>query len=428
MGGWFSRSEPYDKYKQNVPSSFYQNEDGQCLAYFLTDDQRVATRNSYHKEESLEYYFCERMFSAKAIDFFEDPNKSSPAKYNNFEEVEILSVDDIDSIKYRIGAKTYQTIVSDKRGNRSDLNSLEDLKSRWGATYRNSTIKHRDYYRTLTPEHSDFYEGSYKFHITRDFLSASNDWEELVYFNIWAKELWDELVDNLGATQARIFYKTLRNDNLSNEQEINLKDKIKIYHMALKSFLETSRSYDTGGLSLVKNFHPLFVQVLLESLSDFNNFYANTMSNHNDKSYMLEMMKYLTILSESEVATDYHRLASLSEIKKNKGKLRRYINTVILLGMMGDNCHTYGLWPGASRWLLDFINSYDNSLIYANSPTMHLLARIKTNILSACGDFSPYFQFNAWGGTPMQKWKEGIEIKRKDFIKIYSNLFNKFYK
>ena len=417
-------------YRDNVPVEYIRDENNMCVAYGLSHHgQETYSSNSWLYPPGLESIYCERMFAKSAKDFLTNLEKGSPAYLNNFEEPFLIQVKDVKEIQFKITPKSrvrFKSYLVDNRINEFKESTIEEIKEKWSANYRSAVVKHRDFYLNFNPYHSGLKQKGGDFLVDKQFLKEAHDWEEIYYLNVWAKNLWDELVLKLGADQARIFYFTLDNKILDEDTQNVLKDKIKIFHMGVRSYLETTLGYDTAGLSLLKNYHPLFVQVLIESLADFKHFYHHTIKASHDKSYMIEIMKYLFILTENQVVADYHRLATLAKIQEENGKLRRYINTIIMLNMVDDNCHTLGLWPGALKWFVDIFGPSRMDITYYKDPLTYIINNITAKTYNLCGDFSPYTQFNFWGGTPMREWNEGIKMKQQDFNKLYKKLFNRF--
>ncbi len=428
--GFFSSSSKFEVYKENVPVNYIRNENDKCAAFALNHNgQSTYSYKSQLSNYSLESEFCERMFSAKAIDFFTKRNKSSPAEFNNFEMPELIHVDDLQNIEFKPGIKSksrFKSSVTDKTESNFPYKSKEDIKRSAEQSYQSVVIKNRDFYLSFSSYHSSFYKSGKEFKVLRSFINKSNDWEEVLYLNVWAKNLWDELVTTLGAQEARLFYFNLENKIVDNKIQTTLKEKIRLFHMAVRSYLETTMSFDTGGLSLLRNYHPLFVQVLIESLADFNHFYNNIIKQHYNKDYVLDMMKYLLILTEDEIFPDFDGQIVTSLIDENKGKLRRYVNTILFLNLVEENCHSLGLWPGASRWVVDIFERTIPNTSYSNNPISYLIKNITSKAYKACGDFSPYVRFNFWGGTPLKYWEEGMQTKKQDFRDIYKKLFNRF--
>ena len=417
-------------YRDNVPVEYIKDESNMCVAYGISHHgQETFTSNSWILPPGLESIYCEKMFAKTAKDFLTNTSKGSPASLNNFKESSLIKVEDVKEVEFKVAPNSdvrFKSYIVDNSKNDVHEKSIEEIKERWSVNYRSSTIKHRDFYLGFNAYHSGLKQKGDDFLVDKQFIKEAHDWEELYYLNIWAKDLWDELVLKLGAKQARKFYYTLENKTIDKALQSELKEKIKIFHMATTSYLETSMSYDTAGLSLLKNYHPLFVQVLIESLADFKYFYHHTIKAANDQYYMIEIMKYLFILTENEVVADFHRLNTLARVQEEEGKLIRYVNTIIILNMLDNNCHTLGLWPGAFKWFVDVFGPSRMDISYHHDPVTYLINNITSRTYNLCGDLSPYRRFNFWGGSAMKEWNEGLKTKQRDFNKLYRKLFNRF--
>ncbi|WP_372654995.1 hypothetical protein [Halobacteriovorax sp.] len=424
----------YEKFQDNVPVDYIKSEQGRC-DYFIIDknDKQqtyVATR-SYISKDNLESTYCERMFAKTAKDFFLKEDKSSPAELNNYDYAYLVPASDVKDLEFKTNhyekSKVITTkIIRSSENTNSSYSTIESIKARRTGSPR-GIPRLRDYYRVFTLNHAGFHSTRDGFNITEEFLTKSNDWDEILEFNIKAKNLWDDLVEELGETKARIFYFDNNALKMNKKKRKYLHDKISFFHIAIRGYLESANIYDTGGLSLVQNFHPLFVQVLLENTSSFNLFFENELHNYHEKSLILDLLKYMMLIPKDDVTDDlgFNEQLSMEALIFRNNRLKSYINTLILLNMTEEKCSSFGLWPGASRW----IHLYRSSQIGTSfdvDPIDHLVRRVEQKTIKSCGDFTPYKRFNMWGGEPMKNWEIGMKKKKKDFKEIYNKLLIKY--
>ncbi|GEM_PF-4715186 len=424
----------YKKYQDNVPVDYIRSEQGRCVNFIIEKNDKkqtyVATRASI-SEDNLESIYCERMFAKKAKDFFLREDKSSPAHLNNYDYAYLVQASDVKDLEFKSNhyekSKVITTrIIRDSENTSSSYYSIEEIKARRTSSPR-GIPRMRDFYRVFTLNHSGFHTTNDGFNITEEFLTKSNDWDEILEFNIRAKNLWDDLVAELGETKARIFYFDNKAIKMNKKKRKHLHEKISFFHIAVRGYLESANIYDTGGLSLVKNFHPMFVQVLLENTSHFNKFFSSKLTRYHEKSFVMDLLKYMMLISKDNVTNDFDFNEQLSkeDVIFQNNRLKSYLNTLILLNMTEEKCNSFGLWPGASRW----IHLYRSSQIGSSfdvDPIDHLIRRVEQKTIKVCGDFTPYKRFNMWGGEPMKNWEIGIKKKTKDIREIYNELLIKY--
>ncbi len=432
-------SNPYKKFEENMPVYFPREDDGKCIHFYLINDekrQNFVVTNTRNNTASLEANYCERMFAKSIHAYLSSPNKGIPAKDLIKDEAEILAATQIKPIKwYKSTGKGYFTTqVSNDKNLRKG--SIEDQHiMREGTPFGRKRMY--DIYRPLEPFHKSYWQNGDRFFVNNEFLEQATDWEEILDLNLRAKILWDDLVEHAPFSKdipkedfARVAYYSGK--IFSKDKKINkaLIKQIRIYKKSVKAFLESSPIFETGGLGLIKSYHPFFIQTLFEHFANFRAFFEKEEFDHNDKNNMEDIFNAMFIFDKSLVMEDFNFVIPKyyqSPLSMDAHGFKRVLSSLILLNQVQDGCNVWGLWPGLTRFLTDFYK-FNYGDYYFNNPISYLFNNLKVKIRKECGSLSPYTSFNFWAGGPLSSWENGLKKKNKDTVKIYNELYERYSK
>jgi len=431
----FNKS-PYSHFEENMPVYFPRETNGKCIHFYLVNDEKrdsYVVTNTRDNTDSLEANYCERMFAKSAHDYFNSIDKGIPAsKLNNLESV-LLPTDEVLNVSWNGARRSLKYKAQLSTNLSSDFSSIEEI-----ILSRDTTSIGRDrimnIYRKLSPFHESFWQQGKDIFVNRDFLEQSADWDEILDLNIRAKHLWDMIVKNAPVSPnvssedyARKAY--YQGDGYSKDKLLNNKisKQISNYKKSVRAFLESTQIYDTGGLSLIKNHHPLFVQALFENYANFRKFYESEKFDHNDKNNMEDIFNAMFIFDKKRVMQDFTFIIPTyyqNALSMDANGFKRLLNSLIILNQVSDGCSSLGLWPGSTRFLTDFykVSSHES---YSSNPIGYLFYKLRNNITKQCGSLAPYYSFNFWGGTPLQYWEKGIKKRTNDIVEIFNKLFLK---
>lgn len=210
-------------------------------------------------------------------------------------------------------------------------------------------------------------------------LLKAMDWDELLLLNENAKALWDESVSHKGAAQTRAMYFKNKLDGVE-----DLKEQIKI-------FISSTDFNNTHGNLLIKNIHPLFVQILLEMLGE--NFItidliqiqelAERMESIQVEGYRAIDLVYMNgLYNDKKTAKD---LMNAPDFYYKKAVL--VLNIInILQGLSENECGQWGLRPELTRI---YLQSTFNSRAHVGPLKMKLFNfdnMLVDKNAKACGD------------------------------------------
>ncbi len=355
-----------------MPVQYIKNADGQCEAIMT----KKSTRQGYLTyPNSLESQYCARMFPKSYKDAF-SINKDIPANKLDFD---MSIIDEYIENKESISASFNEAGFLNNRGKKLS---------------------------TITVDREEF-----------DKLSTQVDWESFYDLNQSAQDLWSRLVLGYGAEQARYNYYKKRKFSKQHKKEIMLLKK------EVLSFLESTEIGNTWGLNLLGRVHPFITQIVLENLVLRFPYY---LIDEGIEYYMAPwfgkttryLMKKETIDWKSSFAANTKGLSTISAVEHNfvyklkdddikhldglaPGILRGvqlYLNSIYILQMVSENqCSDWGLWPGTSRVVLNYLTLMRQSEVY--HPHELVLNNAMEKINNACGH-AAFGQIGSHNYTP----------------------------
>jgi len=352
--------------KRLVPIEYIKDSNGSCQVV-ITKKRSNTNEGFLIYPNSLESEFCERMFPESYKDAF-SINKDMPAKNLNF---------DINVIDRHIDSKEQLSVTLSK------TNFL--------VNYAHAKNK----LSTITANRDDFNK-----------LSKQVDWESFYELNQSAIDLWSDLTTMYGAEQARFNYYKKRKFSKLHEKEISN------FRKDVLSFLESTEIGNSWGLNLLGRVHPLISQVVLETLvikfpyyviDNGLEFYMGT----NFGKATRYLMKKETIDWKSSFKSNTAGLSTIMNVEEDfvyKLKddeiqhfdslapglfkdIQLYLNSIYILQMISENqCSDWGLWPGSSRVVLNYLTFMRQSKVY--HPHELVLNNVMEKISKACGHSS----------------------------------------
>ncbi|EQC49279.1 hypothetical protein M899_1711 [Bacteriovorax sp. BSW11_IV] len=194
------------------------------------------------------------------------------------------------------------------------------------------------------------------FELSHSYLEKSLDWEAILELDQMAKKAWDDYVFEMnkkgvyesGALREHYFNKGYKNKIFDN------------FRHSLVIFMESSTVSVTYGLSMLENFHPFFVQTLLEF-----------------SIYSQYRLRYG--LNPSAIFNK--AFTERASIGQDEG-LVSY--TFLLLNIVTANdksCLNFGLSPEYSRSLVEYRDFLDHDILD------HIVSSYKYNTSKNCGSF-----------------------------------------
>ncbi len=342
-----------------VPIDYIKNADGDCVA-FLNSKSKHKPLGHLIYPGSLESKYCQRMFPKSHKDAF-SKDRDIPAKRLAFDITEI----DSNIERKELSAALHKTSFQSNKGKKLATISININKF--------------------------------------DELSAQVDWDSFYELNKEAIELWNKLSKNYGPEQARFNYYKKR--KFSKED----KNSIEIFRRNVLSYLKSTEIGNTWGLNLLGRVHPLITQITLETLvSDYPyyvidngfEFYKGTnfgmaaryvmLSEEIDWKSSFNKTNHISIINDVE-DSDLYRLDE-DDMKFFNGipsgnfkEIQLYLNSIYILQMASENqCSDWGLWPGISRVVLNYLTIVDQGRS-PDHPHGLVLNNIMEKVNQACG-------------------------------------------
>ena len=231
----------------------------------------------------------------------------------------------------------------------------------------------------------------------------SADKQALLDLNLEAHDVWQAIVDcHIGDAEAARRAYFAGNYNCAEKREIA--HQRKSLQSRILQFLETSiitsptaiRSNSSGLSAIMRGdlqsmfpvFHPLFTQVILESLAKHTQMEAHSNNHFNKKwcaiseSVPLERITPTALTTKMLSCNKYN--AKLSE--QDRQEARRFLNTFLILeATPEEKCQAWGLWPAATQGLLAHISRSATAKFFYNTFEVDPIRVILFKNLRSCG-------------------------------------------
>lgn len=335
----------------------------------------------------LEYRFCDDLmkvdlknpFQASGIPF-EKMNFEGARFKESFSEVDLI----LKSKSFILEDGLYQVALSD-----SGEVPFQHINLDYGYEYESGLILIEPYERVAKKK---------RFELSRPYLESALDWETIMDLDQKAKRAWNEyvlLMKKKGIHDS----KSLREHYFSKGYKSKVFDN---FRQSLIVFMESSTISATYGLSLIENFHPFFVQTLLEfSL------------------YSQHRLRY-GINPSAIFNKSFKERASYGQVEG----LVSY--TFLLLNIVTANdksCLNFGLSPEYSRSLVEDRDFLDHDILD------HIITSYKYNTAKNCGTFygHKFYQLNGYDKMGGKAQFDMGKIIYKKFEEIGNFILKKYH-
>ncbi|WP_273870517.1 hypothetical protein [Halobacteriovorax sp. GB3] len=221
-------------------------------------------------------------------------------------------------------------------------------------------------------------------HLSYEYLLESNDWDSLVELNNDSHRLWKKLLKttNLHKSYEELNRAYLKGNKLHSKRKIRkeLEKEIINFKKKVYDYLSSGSVHYTYGASLVDQFHPFFVQVLVEIFSK-SFLYAGIDRRRFDAEQLQKdsLILYGSILGDEELIGNILRIENIDESLYRKREFKGSLVSLIAMVASNKNCDQIGLLPEVSlNSLIHF-----KPVIYELSVN-HIFTNIQQNLIYNC--------------------------------------------
>lgn len=316
--------------------NFEVNEQGYCPGIKVSLATTVEIVNPID-ENSLEYRLCERMFpNHKNRKSIQSNKYGVPSNVQNYDAPVIRNSESF-SLSHVNHSKRVNVHISED-GNYPTF-SDDFLDQQYGF----------DYYKDIN--------------LSYNFLLESNDWDGIYELNRQAANVWRAVLsksdlhhDYDSLKNAYIFNKKLHSKRRGRKE---IDELIFNYQKSVLDFLSSSGVRYTYGASLISEFHPFFMQTIIEFYSE--SFISSLTDKRRIKDtdlYSYSKILYASLFVNEKYDKKVREIFQISSSAYQHFEYQAGILSLINMAVANKNCFQLGLKPELSRSIISSMNNY----------------------------------------------------------------------